>query len=141
MGSLGQEVGQLNPNRYNAWWLPIAPSLTLALFTNDVEQEFSEVRYPHATPKQQQEYAICRMHISPLVAIMSECAGELGSSVGKENSTHVDRTEGSVRYDAPLDGCAASLRPTGRSYGRSHHLPTWVLRLLVLLQPGATLAL
>src|ERR671916_339423 len=89
-----------------------------------LEEEFDEVRYPHATPKQQQEYAVEVMHISPLVASMSACAGELGSSVGKEDSAHVDRREGSVRYDTPLDGTTSALRRTGRPDWRSHrHAP------------------
>ncbi len=48
----------------------LASSALIPLFTNLVEEEFEEVRYPQATPKQQQEYAIGGMHISPLVAIM-----------------------------------------------------------------------
>jgi hypothetical protein len=35
------------------------------------EEEFSEVRYPQVTPKQQQEYAIGGIYASLLVAIMS----------------------------------------------------------------------
>ena len=49
----------------------------IPLFTNFVEEEFEEVRYPQATPKQQQEYAIGGMHISPLVASMSAKAAEI----------------------------------------------------------------
>src|SRR5215208_3074648 len=46
-----------------------------------------------------------------------------------------------VRYGPPLDGSADALCRTGRSNGKSDPLPPRVRGLVVLVQPGATLAI